>query len=171
MGSYLALGYCWGGVQEHATTTTTIEEYIQEIPRESIPETISGAIYATRKLGIKHLGVDSYCILQDSLMDIETELAKMSSISRIPPSRFVLRQLIHPVKGSLKNEQGQQHGREKRVARYRCSIAWVIQLERCNRRFLCIMQLQNTLNWTMSISTNGYGHCRRTLCRGENLLR
>lgn len=80
VGSYVALSYRWGGAQEHATTTANIQEYLQEIPRRSIPDTISDAIHVTKKLGFKYLWVDSYCILQDDDADMITELAKMSSI-------------------------------------------------------------------------------------------
>jgi hypothetical protein len=80
VGSYLALSYCWGGAQEHATTTTNVKEYLQEIPRFSIPDTISDAVHVTKSLGFKYLWVDSYCIIQNHEADVMTELAKMSSI-------------------------------------------------------------------------------------------
>lgn len=80
VGSYVARPYCWGGAQEHATTIATIQEYLQEIPGHSIPDTISDAIQITKKLGFKYLWVDSYCILQDHDADMETELAKRGSI-------------------------------------------------------------------------------------------
>ncbi|KAH7063937.1 heterokaryon incompatibility protein-domain-containing protein [Paraphoma chrysanthemicola] len=79
-GSYLALSYCWGGEQEHSTTTRNIDQYVSQIPISTIPRTILDAIHVTWELGFTHLWVDSYCILQDSSKDKESEISHMASV-------------------------------------------------------------------------------------------
>jgi hypothetical protein len=79
-GRYLALSYCWGGPQDHATRTTTLSQYLQGIPLSTIPRNIIDTITIAINLGFKYLWVDSFCIVQDSVEDKEREIACMSRI-------------------------------------------------------------------------------------------
>src|ERR1700733_2500585 len=57
---YVALSYCWGGSQEHIMTTrTNLPERLQNIPFETLPQTIKDAIIVTRELKYKYLWVDA----------------------------------------------------------------------------------------------------------------
>ena len=82
IGRYVALSYCWGGPQQHATTRRNIRQYQAKIPFSKIPKSISDAIRATKELGFQFLWVDSYCIIQDSVNDKEQEISQMGEIYR-----------------------------------------------------------------------------------------
>jgi hypothetical protein len=50
------------------------------IPFDDLPPLFRDAVIITRQLGLRHLWIDSLCIIQDSIRDWETEAAKMASI-------------------------------------------------------------------------------------------
>ncbi|PBK76140.1 HET-domain-containing protein [Armillaria solidipes] len=81
-GNYVALSYVWGEEQPHRTTTRNLASYNEGIPLQNIPQTILDAITVTRKLGLRYLWVDSFCILQDSEDDKAREIAQMRYIFR-----------------------------------------------------------------------------------------
>jgi hypothetical protein len=79
-GKYIALSWCWGKVNPPKTTTTNLQQRIQNIPLFSLPATFRDAIVLTRRLGIRYLWIDSLCILQDSAQDWEYHAAWMTQI-------------------------------------------------------------------------------------------
>ncbi|KAF9456984.1 heterokaryon incompatibility protein-domain-containing protein [Collybia nuda] len=74
---FAALSYVWGGPQLHCTTTENINGYYSFIEPAKIPKTISDAVIVTRRLGLRYLWVDSFCIIQDSDDDKAHEISKM----------------------------------------------------------------------------------------------
>lgn len=85
---YVALSHCWGTsptlilVDSDLPTETTgdqiaLEDARQGIPTENFAKTYKDAIHATRKLGMRHLWIDSLCILQNSKEDWTKESAIM----------------------------------------------------------------------------------------------
>lgn len=78
--SYIALSYCWGGVGNLTTTTSTIAERREEIPWALLPNLFRDAIQVTRGLGMRFLWIDSLCIIQDSTSDWEQEAKRMADI-------------------------------------------------------------------------------------------
>ena len=77
---YAALSYCWGsGVQQLTTTTSNLHDHIFALPRH-LPKTISDAVEVCRKVGIRYLWIDAFCIIQDDSSDKSNEIAKMRSI-------------------------------------------------------------------------------------------
>jgi hypothetical protein len=79
-GKYIALSYCWGGEQKKTLTTESREAFCDAISLDILPQTILDAVHVTRSLGIKYLWVDALCILQDSQVDKQHEVAKINSI-------------------------------------------------------------------------------------------
>jgi hypothetical protein len=81
---YIALSYCWGTVEQAAklpkTTHDTILSRIEKIEFKTMPQTFQDAITVARTLGIKHLWIDSLCIIQDDPRDWEIESSKMAAI-------------------------------------------------------------------------------------------
>ncbi|KAF9464043.1 heterokaryon incompatibility protein-domain-containing protein [Collybia nuda] len=74
---FVALSYVWGGPQLHCTTKDNIKLYRNFIDPSKVPKTIADAITVTRRLGLRYLWVDSFCIIQDSSDDKALEIAKM----------------------------------------------------------------------------------------------
>jgi hypothetical protein len=66
---YIALSYCWGTLPTVTTTSSTIQERINGMALESLPQTYIDAVKICRKLGIRYLWIDALCIVQDSIED------------------------------------------------------------------------------------------------------
>lgn len=79
-GIYLCLSHCWGRFQPLTTTSSNLRDHHSQIPWSSLPKTFQDAISFTRALGIKHIWIDSLCIIQDSLSDWAIESSKMAEI-------------------------------------------------------------------------------------------
>ncbi|KAF9464042.1 heterokaryon incompatibility protein-domain-containing protein [Collybia nuda] len=71
------LSYVWGGPQLHCTTMDNFNTYTDLIDPKKIPKTIRDTVIVIRKLGLRYLWVDSYCIIQDSDDDKAHELSRM----------------------------------------------------------------------------------------------
>lgn len=79
---YAALSYCWGSKQPNSLLQERLADYVKEIPRANLPQTIQDAITVTANLGLRYLWVDSLCIIQDSTTDKRKEIANMRQIFR-----------------------------------------------------------------------------------------
>ncbi|KAH0565009.1 hypothetical protein GP486_001607, partial [Trichoglossum hirsutum] len=79
---YVALSYCWGGDQPFKLTQKWLNEWIVDIPRDELPQTIKDAVAVCQKLGIRFFWVDSICIIQDDANDKAVEIAQMPHIYR-----------------------------------------------------------------------------------------
>ncbi|KAF8838343.1 HET-domain-containing protein [Paxillus ammoniavirescens] len=80
--AYTALSYCWGGPQPFSTQKSTLETYLKGIDMQQLPSTIRDAITVTRKLGLRYLWIDAFCIIQDDDLDKQKEIARMGEIYR-----------------------------------------------------------------------------------------
>lgn len=79
---YAAISYCWGAGQPARTTRTSLSSYLSNIPFSTLPSTTRNAARVTRRLGLSHLWVDAFCIIQDDIDDIMTQIAQMDAIYR-----------------------------------------------------------------------------------------
>lgn len=81
---YITLSYCWGTTKVVTLTRETNAAFMKEIPIVELSETFQDAITITRRLclkyGIRHLWVDSLCILQDSEEEWRAEAPRMAEI-------------------------------------------------------------------------------------------
>ena len=80
--SWAALSHCWGGNTRFILTANNLAHWQQTISLSSMPNTFRDAVTVTRKLGIRHLWIDSICILQDSKQDWEREADRMADVYR-----------------------------------------------------------------------------------------
>jgi hypothetical protein len=64
------------------TTTSTIERLRHEIRYEDLSKTFQHAIETVRTLGLRYVWIDSLCIVQDSLDDLNHELPLMDKVYR-----------------------------------------------------------------------------------------
>lgn len=79
-GRYIALSYCWGEKQNYTTTLASLASMQVRIPWSELPLTIKDAIEVTRKLKVRYLWVDAFCIIQDSPGDWSAEAGKMVGV-------------------------------------------------------------------------------------------
>lgn len=86
---YVALSYCWGSDAEtdnidqiNKTTSATFPDYKKRISWDRIPQTIQHAVTFTRRLGIKYLWVDRFCIIQGDKDDWKEESKRMFNVYR-----------------------------------------------------------------------------------------
>ncbi|KAF4122553.1 Heterokaryon incompatibility protein (HET) [Geosmithia morbida] len=77
---YIALSHCWGETQHLTSTRESLDQRKKGIPMSSMSRTFQDAVVISRKLGIRHLWIDSLCIIQDDSHDWEVEAANMASI-------------------------------------------------------------------------------------------
>lgn len=78
--AYVCLSHCWGGKVPIRTTMETLETFKMRIPWKQLPKTFQEAVTFTRRLGIRYLWIDSFCIIQDDPDDWATEAGRMASV-------------------------------------------------------------------------------------------
>lgn len=78
--NYVALTHCWGGASIMSTNEANLKSRQISISSNEIPKTFQDAIKVTRWLGVKYLWIDSFCIVQDDVLEWQTEAAKMADI-------------------------------------------------------------------------------------------
>ena len=76
--AYATLSYVWG-VQESLDPVATRENTLSKLPKSSL-ETIGDAIIITRKLGIRYLWIDRYCINQRDSQEVAMQTSVMHRI-------------------------------------------------------------------------------------------
>lgn len=79
---WATLSHCWGGSSPLKTELKTLEAWRRAVPLKSMPKTFRDAVIIARELGIRHLWIDSLCIIQDSREDWEQESARMAEVYR-----------------------------------------------------------------------------------------
>lgn len=78
--AWVTLSHCWSGSSPLKTTLAVLEERKTSMPLDQMPQTFRDAITITRKMGIRHLWIDSLCIIQDSAEDWKREASQMGKI-------------------------------------------------------------------------------------------
>jgi hypothetical protein len=79
---YITLSYCWGGPQEFSLTTDTMSEKEKGFSVSCLPATLKDAVKVAQAFDIKHIWIDSLCIIQDSAADKNKELPRMAGYYR-----------------------------------------------------------------------------------------
>lgn len=81
--SYVALSHCWGPEAFLQTNTRNLATHLTTgIPLSSLPLAFREAVDFTRRLGQRHLWIDSLCIVQDDAGDWAREAARMADVYR-----------------------------------------------------------------------------------------
>ncbi|KAK0724585.1 heterokaryon incompatibility protein-domain-containing protein [Lasiosphaeris hirsuta] len=79
-GQYLCLSHCWGGHQPLTTRTGNLQEHLQSIAWQEIPQTYRDAICYARLLRVRYIWIDSLCIIQDDDEDWARESTSMNQV-------------------------------------------------------------------------------------------
>ncbi|KAK4246548.1 heterokaryon incompatibility protein-domain-containing protein [Corynascus novoguineensis] len=77
---YATLSHCWGGQSWVGTTTQNLAQMLDGFDVTTIPATYADAITMTKRLGIRFLWIDSFCIIQNDHDDWLAESQKMGEI-------------------------------------------------------------------------------------------
>jgi hypothetical protein len=80
VGEYSTLSHCWGFFHLLKTTTTILADMKLSIPWDLLSKTFKDAIIITHELGLRYIWIDSLCIIQDDVVDWETESRNMGNI-------------------------------------------------------------------------------------------
>lgn len=92
---FVYLSFIWGTSQPaNLATSENLHSLMAGIPVDSLSEIHRGAVKATRRLGLRYLWIDSHCIIQDSLDDMEIETPRMSEY--VSNAAFVLQVAASP---------------------------------------------------------------------------
>lgn len=76
-GQYTCLSHCWSGIVPLRTTSETLPRFDNTgIPWETLPLSFHHAINMTSRLGLKHIWINSLCIIQDDIEDWRMEGVK-----------------------------------------------------------------------------------------------
>lgn len=78
--NFMALSYCWGGAQVHVTTHANFAQYSKTLPYDVLSQTILNSFTVACNLGCEFIWIDSLCIIQDDVDDINREISKMRHI-------------------------------------------------------------------------------------------
>lgn len=79
--AYLCLSYCWGGDNNLICARNCFDTLGQwKALVKDAPTTIQHALIVTRDLGFRYIWVDSLCIAQDDVAEVEREIKQMSLI-------------------------------------------------------------------------------------------
>lgn len=81
-GEYVALSHCWGSNPELVprTTVANLESRMEDIPWNDLSKTFQDAMQITVELGKSYIWIDSLCIVQDDLKDVNVHCESMSQI-------------------------------------------------------------------------------------------
>ncbi|KAH6881401.1 heterokaryon incompatibility protein-domain-containing protein [Alternaria rosae] len=77
---YIALSHCWGNSQPLRLTRATAACLTAGIPLVVLPKTFQDAVHVVKKMQIRHLWIDSLCIVQDDPQDWQTEASRMHNV-------------------------------------------------------------------------------------------
>jgi hypothetical protein len=79
-GRYAALSYCWGTKPFIKCTSVTITSLKQGISITALPRTFQDAFVVMRRLDVRLVWIDAFCIIQDSSEDWQREAALMARL-------------------------------------------------------------------------------------------
>ncbi len=77
---YIALSHPWGNGPHFMTLPSNLAQHRAGIELTTLPATFQDAVTVTRALDIRHLWVDSICIVQGPDGDFEEQAEKMESV-------------------------------------------------------------------------------------------
>jgi len=80
IGKYIALSHSWGGIAPLVTTKANLIQMKQGLPLESFPKTFRETMLVARDLGIQYVWIDCLCLVQDNIVEWQTDSGKMADI-------------------------------------------------------------------------------------------
>lgn len=77
---YLTLSHMWGDQKFLTVTSANHDQFLHQVPLQSLSQTFQDALQVTIELGFQYLWIDSLCILQDDQDDWQKESQRMAYI-------------------------------------------------------------------------------------------
>jgi hypothetical protein len=78
----MTLSHCWGGQDFLILTRSNYAQLRKRIPESRLTKTFTNTIDLTRRLGVRYLWIDSFCVIQGDLKDWEVEGPRMLDVYR-----------------------------------------------------------------------------------------
>ncbi|RDL39593.1 uncharacterized protein BP5553_03933 [Venustampulla echinocandica] len=178
-GRYAALSYCWGSNSYGELNQSNLNEYIQTLCLNLLPQTLRDAIAVTKSISVPYLWVDALCILQDSDNDKSHEMSMMEGVYRdslvaivaansegathgfLQPRKTPLESFTLPFRVS-ESQFGTMSVRELEAMEYDESSepinerAWTLQESLLAHRYL--IYSSHTLQWRCNAGVRNFGN-------------
>jgi hypothetical protein len=77
---YIALSYCWGGIEQFATIRETLDQRLEGFELDDLAQTHRDAVAICRRLVVRFLWIDACCIIQGDHDDWVNEVPRMGTI-------------------------------------------------------------------------------------------
>ncbi|KZM19431.1 hypothetical protein ST47_g9417 [Ascochyta rabiei] len=77
---YATLSHCWGNIKGGQLIAENYDDYVSDIPTQSLPLNFRHAVRIAADLGLEFIWIDSLCIVQGSKKDWDHEAPTMRSI-------------------------------------------------------------------------------------------
>lgn len=78
--SYATLSHCWGSLKILRLVKSNLSQLQQTIPWNELCQTFQDACQITEEIGLRHLWIDSLCIVQDDPEDWNREALQMAGV-------------------------------------------------------------------------------------------
>lgn len=82
---YVALSHLWGRPQSNGRLCLNrrdLARWMNCLDLRTLPKTFQDAVQVTRDLGIRYLWIDTLCIVQDDMEDLQTQIQHMEDVFR-----------------------------------------------------------------------------------------
>lgn len=156
---YASLSYCWGGGgKQIMTTNSTLHDHLLALPRH-FPKTISDAIEVCRKVGIRYLWIDAFCIIQDNSCDKLDHIASMGSIYKSSTVTIVAASAERVTDGFLADEEPSDQDPREPIAQ----LPIFIDNSTCER-YISEGMIRTACIPPTNRSAKGLGPCRSFSC-------
>lgn len=73
---YMTLSHCWGKVEFMKTIRTNMEAFQEHIPLDHLTKTFRDAMEITKRLNVRYLWIDSFCIIQGKRANAKNDLVR-----------------------------------------------------------------------------------------------
>ncbi|KUJ17716.1 HET-domain-containing protein, partial [Mollisia scopiformis] len=81
-GEYVYLSFNWGKVQPQRTMISTLEDHLEDLGFDQLPQTFKDGIELASFLAISYIWIDALCVIQDSAEDWQREAGRMGNYIR-----------------------------------------------------------------------------------------
>ncbi|KAK3399065.1 hypothetical protein B0T20DRAFT_452635 [Sordaria brevicollis] len=78
--SFLSVEEGTNSVKTNVLRNESLFQWLVDIPHAELPETVKDAVHITLVLGLRHLWVDAFCIIQNDIHEKHEEIQKMGHI-------------------------------------------------------------------------------------------
>ncbi|KAI5921567.1 heterokaryon incompatibility protein-domain-containing protein [Camillea tinctor] len=108
-GPYATLSHCWGKKKFFVLTSENFAQFTAGLPIDRFPKTFQETMTTVRRLGIKYLWIDSYCIIQGDEGDWKHQAAQMHQVYTNSLINIGAANADGPTEGLFHERHGRNH--------------------------------------------------------------